>query len=135
MMPAGTYWIGDLCYVMHDEWDEFCELTIKGNQCVDGEFQLKDGRRFAQYHTAYGDGTYADEDGSEYGVDAGLLGCIMVKDIDDAKPENDLGLGHVVTFNYPFHTESVNGKIAFGHILIDTDPPYEDEEEDEEEWE
>jgi hypothetical protein len=25
-MPAGRYYIGDLCYVMHDEWDEACAL-------------------------------------------------------------------------------------------------------------
>ena len=23
-MKAGTYYIGDLCYVMHKEWDEVC---------------------------------------------------------------------------------------------------------------
>ena len=38
-MPAGRYYIGDLCYVMSDEeWDEFCSLTIKDNKCFDGEF-------------------------------------------------------------------------------------------------
>ena len=45
MMPAGKYYIGDLAYVMHGEWDEFCDLTIKGNSLSNGEFSLKDGRR------------------------------------------------------------------------------------------
>ena len=34
-MPAGKYYIGDLCYVMSDkEWEEFCSLTIKDNKCL-----------------------------------------------------------------------------------------------------
>ena len=56
MMPAGKYYIGDLCYVMHPEWDEFCRITISGNECLQGEFNLADGRRFATFTTAYGDG-------------------------------------------------------------------------------
>ena len=45
MMPAGKYYIGDLCYVMtDDEWREICAIIIKGNQCLDGEFELPDGR-------------------------------------------------------------------------------------------
>ena len=60
-MPAGKYYIGDLCYVMSDaEWEEFCSITIDGHNVIDGEFQLKDGRRFATYGTAFGDGVYSD---------------------------------------------------------------------------
>ena len=69
MMKAGTYWIGDLCYVMHDEWDEVCNITISGHSVKDGEFKLADGREFATYCTAYGDGMYSDQDGNVYGVD------------------------------------------------------------------
>ncbi len=122
MMPAGTYYIGDLCYVMHEEWDEFCKITIKGNECLDGEFTLKDGRRFATYGTMYGDGCY---DGLS--VDAGLIGCIRVVDIR-ANPEVDMELGRIVTFDQPFETGEHNGEIFFGHISIDT-AYYEDEED------
>ena len=55
-MPAGQYYIGDLCYVMHDEWDEVCHLLFGSSQTgriKEGEFVLKDGRRFACYSTAY----------------------------------------------------------------------------------
>ena len=56
MMPAGTYYVGDLCYVMSDEeWDQFCSITIEGMNCLEGEFTMPDGRRFATYGTAYGD--------------------------------------------------------------------------------
>jgi len=61
MMTAGKYYIGDLAYVMHGEWDEFCDLTIQGNSLLNGEFNLKDGRRFATFTTKWGDGVYQDE--------------------------------------------------------------------------
>ena len=95
MMKAGKYYIGDLCYVMHPEWDEFCSLTINGHNVLDGEFNLKDGRRFATFTTKWGDGTYKDEQGRSYGVDAGLIGCIAVDDITPSELEN-LKDGHVV---------------------------------------
>jgi hypothetical protein len=129
MMKAGTYYIGDLCYVMHPEWDEFCSLTISGNNVLDGEFNLKDGRRFATFTTKWGDGTYKDEQGREYGVDAGLIGCINVKDIAPSELEN-LKDGHVVEFIQDFSTFSAGGIIRIGSICIDTD--FEEIEEEDE---
>ena len=56
MMQAGEYYVGDLCYVMTDEeWTQFCNITIQGNNVNDGEFELPDGRRFATYCTKHGD--------------------------------------------------------------------------------
>jgi hypothetical protein len=88
MMKAGKYYIGDLCYVMHDQWDEFCDITIDDRVCKEGEFRLKNGTNFATYGTQYGDGTFYDQNKYEYGVDAGLLGCIRVEDIDDPEWKN-----------------------------------------------
>jgi len=119
-MKAGTYYIGDLCYVMHPEWDEFCSLTINDNKVLDGEFNLKDGRRFATFTTKWGDGTYKDEQGRKYGVDAGLIGCINVKDITPSELEN-LKDGHVVEFVQDFSTFSAGGVIRIGSVCIDTD--------------
>ena len=134
MMKAGTYYIGDLCYVMHGEWDEFCKLTIAGNEVLDGEFNLADGRRFATYTTMYGDGNYFDETGKSYDVDAGLIGCIRVEDIDFTDPSNSIVGGRVVEFVRDFSTFSSGGVISFGTVSIDTDPEYADEEELEEEY-
>ena len=128
-MKAGKYYIGDLCYVMHPEWDEFCSLTISGNNVLDGEFNLKDGRRFATFTTKWGDGTYKDEQGRSYGVDAGLIGCIAVDDITTSELEN-LTDGHIVEFVQDFSTFSAGGIIRIGSICIDTDFA-EEEEEDE----
>lgn len=130
-MKAGTYYVGDLCYVLHDEWDEVCDLIIKDGECLDGEFELKDGRRFAMYGTAYGDGTYYDQSGNEYGVDAGSIGCILLSDIDLDSEGNFLTGGNTVPFENDFYTGELDGKIMFGSLSIDTDPEEEDEFEDE----
>lgn len=130
MMKAGTYYVGDLCYVMHERWDEVCDLIIVKSECLDGEFNLKDGTRFAIYGTSYGDGTYKDELGNEYSVDAGSIGCIMVSNIDIESKGNFLGGGNIHTFDQDFYTGEKDGKIMFHNLSIDTDPVYEDEEEE-----
>ena len=119
-MPAGRYYIGDLCYVMHNEWTEFCELTMPNNQCLDGEFQLADGRRFATYGTAYGDGTYQSNISTSHSVDAGLIGCIRVEDIRDDTYEDIERLGAIVEFDAPFEVSEHHGSIRFGHVHIET---------------
>ena len=132
-MPAGKYYIGDLCYVMTDEeWEQLCTLTAPKmgtwGKCVDGEFELNDGRRFACYGTKWGDGAYYDDIGHSYSVDAGLIGCILVSDIKANKYDNLLDLGAIVEFDEDFVTSEHEGQIQFGYIVIDTNPIYEDEE-------
>ena len=124
-MLAGEYYVGDLCYVLQKEWIEFCSITIKDRDCLDGEFSLKDGRKFATYGTAYGDGVY---DG--YSVDACLIGCIKLSDIDKTNKSNSTRHGKIITFDYDFETGENKGVIHFGHIRIDTS--FEEEEEIEE---
>jgi len=132
-MPAGKYWVGDLCYVMHDEWDEVCGLFFKDRTdhgCNEGEFTLKDGRRFVSYNTKYGDGGYYDQHGNEYAVDAGLIGCILVEDIDLTCTKNNFNGGHIVEFTSDFdHQGGRNtlghdwdGVIRFDNVFIETDP-------------
>lgn len=130
MMRAGTYYVGDLCYVMHGEWDEACSLFFRGRDdhgCNQGEFNLKDGRRFVSYNTAWGDGEYQDQNGLRYGVDAGLIGCIRVEDIDRTNPDNFLTGGNIIEFKHDFDCYYDHGTIVIGHVHIETDPEYEDE--------
>jgi hypothetical protein len=129
MMNSGKYYVGDLCYVMHDEWNEVCSIIIQDNQVLDGEFNLADGRRFATYGTKWGDGTYRASNGGTISVDAGLIGCIAVDDISEADLPN-ISLGTIVDFYDIFRTDSDGGIISFGSLTVDTDPEY-DEEEDE----
>ena len=135
-MPAGLYYIGDLCYVLHDEWDEVCDILFgdsEDNIIPEGEFTLKDGRRFALYSTAYGDGTYTDNEGNTYGVDAGSIGCIRIEDIRLTE-QNHIKLGTAITFTEPFHTSSDGSLLRFGHVTIDTDPTNDYDEETEDDY-
>ena len=130
MMPAGKYYIGDLCYVMADEeWREICNIIIKGEKIVDGEFELPDGRRFAIYSTAWGDGEYHDQYGHTYSVDAGSIGCVRLDDIKYVDNfDQFLDLGAILDFSEPFVTGSQGGQLQFGHVLIETDPAYDEDE-------
>ena len=136
MMPKGKYYIGDLCYVMaDDEWLDICDITIQGTRVLEGEFQLKDGRRFAMYSTAYGDGVYYDEYGHSYSVDSGSIGCILLDDIKYVDNfDQFLDVGAILEFDEDFVTVGGRGEsdwegmIQFGHVVIETTPSYEEEE-------
>jgi hypothetical protein len=114
---------------MDDEWQQVCSLIIQGEKLVDGEFELDDGRRFAIYSTRWGDGGYYDQYGHTYSVDAGSIGCILMLDIRANKYDNILDLGAILEFAEPFETGSQGGQLQFGHVLIDTDPANDEDEE------
>ena len=141
-MPAGRYWVGDLCYTMHSEWEEVCNLIITGNTCLDGEFNLKDGRRFAIYSTAYGDGEYPTNYGKFLSVDSGSIGCIKVEDIDTDNKDNFLDHGMIVEFDEEFESSGGRGRysdwdgeIVFGDVKVYTgEEEYTDEEYNEDDY-
>jgi hypothetical protein len=129
MMKAGKYYVGDLCYVLDNRWNEFCSVTIPGNKVLDGEMQLPDGTKFATYCTAFGDGVYNDQFGNSYGVDAGLIGCVLVEDIDKEIPVANLTrLGAVFDFPNDFETSGNDGVIVIGHVVIDTGDQSDEED-------
>ena len=139
MMQAGKYYIGDLCYVMaDDEWKEICSIIIQGNKFFDGEFELKDGRKFAIYSTSWGDGEYNDYYGNSYSVDSGTIGCIKLEDIKYVDNYDQfLDLGAIVDFETDFvtgggrGTKDWDGIIQFGRIAIETDPEYNEDSDEE----
>lgn len=123
MMKSGEYYLGDLCYVMHDAWDEICDLVFDENHgCLEGEFTLKDGRRFAMYNTAFGDGVYTDQYGREYSVDSGSIGCILLDDIRDETYDDERlsELGNFSVIGLPFETGNDRGVIRIASLIIDT---------------
>ena len=133
MLPAGEYFVGDLCYVLSDRWEEVCKEFFAAP--VDNEyFTLQDGIRFAMFETAYGDGGHYDQHGKEYGVDSGTLGCVLISDIKDTNitREKLLRLGNVIQFTNEFSVSSIEGVISFGAeeelIRIDTDTQEDDED-------
>jgi hypothetical protein len=134
-MTAGTYYVGDLCYVMHDCWDEVCELL---GDCNEGEFQLKDGRRFSIYNTQWGDGNFESNGFFSFSVDSGTLGCILKDDIAD--PSADITGGSTIDFDEEFEVSSNGSTIFFGDKVsiytgydeVEEDDDYIDDYEDEE---
>lgn len=142
-MQAGVYYVGDLCYVMHEVWDEVCCIMFHPERNrKQGEFTLSDGRRFAVYPTTYGDGCYRDEFGNSYSVDAGIIGCILLSDIDtNVKASwgavNSTEGGQIITFDFDFTTgKNEHGVIEFGHIVIDTESEseYDGQPDETQEW-
>lgn len=122
-MPAGNYWVGDLCYVLENEWDEVCDIMNTAERedpenYGSGEFVLSDGRRFAIYKTRWGDGTYEDAQGRKYPVDSGTIGCILAEDITPDDSSNIIHFRKEFDTEYSDHDRSV---IKFGHIHIDTE--------------
>ncbi len=111
--PAGTYYIGDLCYCKAINWTSFCEQAEKNGVGLADV----DGMKLWWNYTAYGDGTYVDDSGCEYSVDAGLIGIVSFEDIkNDEYPEET-----ITVFNTPFKVSYDNGTFRFGHIAIETD--------------
>ena len=140
MLPAGKYYVGDLCYVMNPEWREVCDLTFSSNAISEGEFTLADGRRFALYNTLWGDGSYRSNIDTYHCVDAGCIGVIRLEDIQDprATEEEMLRLGAIVDFAEDFdHSggrttdDKWDGTIRFGNVQIYTGFDDESEELDE----
>lgn len=141
MMKAGVYYVGDLCYVFKDEdWINICDLTTTKTECLHGEFELSDGRRFAMYGTYWGDGDYRDQQGRRYLVDSGTIGCALMSDITGREDDIRLGDmantggGQVIEFKEDFSTSrNEDGIIRIGHVIINTrsdDSPVDEDEEE-----
>lgn len=129
--PAGQYYIGDLCYTLHPEWRELCNLMFPTtNDMQEGEFTVQ-GKRLFLASTAYGDGCYLDNFDRQYAVDSGTLGIIAVKDIDPSELKH-LTDGNVIDFNRDFTVTAEGGIFNFGDIYINTASFEEDYLDDEE---
>lgn len=118
LMPAGNYYIGDLCYVIDYDWSKLCEHYFSNDaygRTQDGmTFPYEDRKCFIG-STKYGDGSYYDNFGRQYGVDSGMIGIMLyaLKDKDD-------GGGNVVFFDKEFYVDYFDGIFTFGDIVINT---------------
>jgi len=112
LMPPGRYYIGDPCYSFNDHatW-----LKVLGaSEYFDLPYE-QDGLTAIAFNTAYGDGTYLDQDGREYPVDAGMIGLVPV-DMADCKPT---GVYELI-FTEPQKCYAEGGTLHFGEIVIKT---------------
>ena len=130
ILPAGTYFIGDPCYMFsHDtpSWSEICKQSFNHeNESLGGKLIPFNGRLIFTGNTAYGDGNYEGSDGYAYGVDAGILGATPIE-LNEDKYADLTALGTIVTFDEPFECSWSDGVVTLGHIIIDTNY-HEDED-------
>lgn len=114
-LPPGKYFIGDPCYVFDNpSWDLLQEL----DGFLDGEIVTLQDRQLWAHSTAHGDGTYPDQNGSEYSVDSGMLGAVPIELIEDPSGEEH---GTMVDAPNGLIVEYDNGTFWFGAIVIKTD--------------
>ncbi len=116
-LPAGTYYIGDLCYVLGDN---IYDNIFGGTGYEMGIYtENSTGRTFVVNSTAWGDGEYPASDGKKFAVDAGIIGIcpasLMAKDD---------GGGHMYTFDAPVRCKFSGGRFFFSwgynSLVIDT---------------
>ena len=115
-MVSGLYYVGDLCYVLKNQWEEVCGITIVKQQCLEGQFVLPSkGVVFA---------------GRSYCVDSGSIGCIPLSACDMTEEQiREEGLGQVLAFGERFNTYSDGSTIHFGTVSIDTGYTEEEDED------
>lgn len=121
--PAGTYYVGDPCYVIPDvHWGDFCDSMM--TECI---FRIQ-GYPMLGLYTAYGDGTYKvrDEKLPNIDVDSGTIGLVPVEVISHENREHYSK--QIVTFENDFIVYLDKGNehtIVIGHFEIPTDPEEE----------
>ncbi len=121
-MPAGTYYIGDPCYVIGD-WNAFCQEWFNVDQ---GIFDY-DGHNVCVYNTQYGDGAFPCSNGAVLGVDAGLIGAIPAV----LMTQGSYDLGTEVVFEESFECgRDWDGRMHFGDFEVMTGDEKKEDEDD-----
>lgn len=128
------FYIGDLCYALDDE---IYNDVWGGAGYEDGIYtEPVTGLRFAVAGTAYGDGTYEDDYGREYDVDAGNIALVPAELAEDTEGGHYFqGAGEA-----KFEAEKGFFEITLPNgdrICIGTDESYDAEDDyyEEDEWE
>jgi hypothetical protein len=116
--PAGTYYIGDICYFLNDN---LYDAIFGGHGYASGLYTQKSGNDFFMVDgTAYGDGEYVGSDGFGYGVDAGIIGIVTMP-LGEGNTGNG---GKIHTFREPVEIKFGNGLFRFKsnskYLAIDT---------------
>lgn len=119
LMPPGEYYITDPCYCFnHDTWTELGD-SIRWWEDEEKPVVEFRGRPLLSFSTAHGDGCFTDNDGQEYGVDAGMIGLVPVS-IAEKEPHHTLA--RRVTFTKKTRcSRSSDGVLRFGQFTIKTD--------------
>ncbi len=119
-VPAGRYFLGDPCYAVPNEyWTPLLESCDFFDGSPVGQ---ANGAQVLAFGTAWGDGTYNDQHGNCYPVDAGLIGLTPIA-LAQQHPDFETleSLGHFVDFERSTTCTKKAGVLTFGNYAIDTD--------------
>ena len=136
-LPAGTYWLGDPCYVVgepHESWLKLVDAFYGEDKDIPHtEIRVVElnGQKMVWSNTNYGDGVYWGTNGFNYGVDAGLLGIVPVDLIHPDSSENgsDRELGAIVEFTEDVVIERLENSIKFGDVEILVGDEYDEDDD------
>lgn len=144
ILPAGSYYVGDPCYVISDDaWDEACDRFDHNEMSVNAmAIMLSNGQALFPMNTMYGDGEYMDQFGNSYPVDAGMIGLVpLIEGTVEASGKDEFKVlvegretpfkpGVIHTFDRDFEVTIEDGLMMIGNIRINTEDEDEDEDED-----
>lgn len=133
-LPAGKYYIGDICYSLDD--DIYSNFWGKKKNYKDGKYKVN-GYYFVVHGTFYGDGYYPTNSGTNYAVDAGVIGMVheSLFDQNNIQKMSSLGSVHTFTGNIIFKYNegmfSIDCEADNFHLEIYTaDSPYDSDSSD-----
>lgn len=113
-MKAGTYFVGDLFNILHNQWDDVYDST---GTYIEGKSILPDGTEYILFDTEESYGVFTDQMGNRYDTDTGSIGIVKI-DPHDFPYLKNLGLIH--DFEDSFIVEKSDSVIRVGDFYIDT---------------
>jgi hypothetical protein len=105
--PPGKYYVGDLCYALHDDVYE----NVFGGECYSGGLYQKGSSFFLVDGTYAGDGAYVDTQKREYLVDAGIIGICSWDLVNENRGTTNGG--QVMIFTHRTHCLFKDGTFHF----------------------
>ena len=120
ILPAGRYYIGDLCYGLPDNIYDY----VFGGTVYDSGLYKNEERNdfFFLGNTYAGDGDYKGSDGFNYSVDSGTIGICPVELL--SHEGNVKSLGKIYSFKKPVECSVKDGvfkfKSIYENLMIDT---------------
>jgi hypothetical protein len=130
LLPEGEYYIGDLCYVIKDEWDQLVnlyweshkkdpeqtihKLTIKNEEYPSKTLEV------LMFYTG-SDGTYQlKQANNQYPlcVDSGTVGIVKTTQLNQQTLMEAKSLGHIERFEKEFVVSSHTNTIYLGDLEI-----------------
>lgn len=126
-VPAGRYYVGDPCYAFSHGTNTWDRIGAATDWFETNATELQPGKWVGGFGTMWGDGEY-----NGFPVDAGLIGFVHEDLVEPGctfleNPE----CGRWVVFAEAWVARAYhNGEIHIGHIVVDTNPGDEEQEEE-----